>query len=365
MGKFLLLAVLMVLLAGGYGANAARLYTTNEQVKAKESSNLPSFLLSKKLLGQFSPLDAESGSAIDGVAQHYWTPPGASDQGYYGFIATMDVYAFNLSSEQFTTGLVILSDQGVGPVTSRNVVQIGWEISPKMYGDSHIHLGGLWTTDGYHKTGCPNTDCGFQPEKGAPIALGGIIGTVSQLNGLKQTITIKIIKEGIMGDWLVYYGLNQDDPALVGRYPKALFTGGMADRASTIQLGGYVQTRTTNLTPMGSGYLPTGDAMASASMSNIQFIDQNGAASLVTQDSPTDISDSRICQDADGLQPSAYHRLALGVHYADGAPRRSSSGKVGLGACHLALGVAPPVGVDEVARRLAPPLGVVAVGAGR
>jgi hypothetical protein len=79
------------------------------------------------------------------------------------------------------------------------------------------------------------------------------------------------------------------------------------------------------------------------------------------QDSPT----TGICQDADGLQPSAYHRLALGVHYADGAPRRSSSGKVGLGACHLTLGVAPPVGVDEVARRLAPPLGVVAVGAGR
>ncbi|XP_051201714.1 protein neprosin-like [Lolium perenne] len=195
----------------------------------------------------------------------------------------MDVYGFNLSSEQYTVGVVTLSDQqGVGKGTSRNFVQIGWEVSPKTYGDSHTHLGGLWTTDGYQKTGCPNAGCGFQPENGAPIALGGVIGTFSQLNGLKQTITIKIIKDGIMGDWLVYYGLNQNDPALIGRYPRALFTGGMADRASTIQLGGYVKTRTTNLAPMGSGFLPTGDATASASISNIQFIDQNGRASLVS-----------------------------------------------------------------------------------
>jgi hypothetical protein len=97
-----------------------------------------------------------------------------------------------------------------------------------------------------------------------------------------------------MGDWLVYYGLDQNVPALIGRFPKSLFTGGMAYRAARIRFGGYVETRTMNLAPMGSGYLPTDDDMVSASMSNIQFIDQNGHASLVTQDLPVIISDSNI-----------------------------------------------------------------------
>jgi hypothetical protein len=48
-------------------------------------------------------------------------------------------------------------------------------------------------TNGYMGTGCPNAGCGFQPEKGAPIALGGVIGSVSE-PGLKRSITIKIIK---------------------------------------------------------------------------------------------------------------------------------------------------------------------------
>jgi hypothetical protein len=97
-----------------------------------------------------------------------------------------------------------------------------------------------------------------------------------------------------MGDWLVYYGLNHDAPALIGRFPKSLFTGGLANRVAGIRFGGYVETRTTNLAPMGSGYLPTDDEMVSASMTNIQFVDQNGRASLVTQDSHVIITDSNI-----------------------------------------------------------------------
>lgn len=93
---------------------------------------------------------------------------------------------------------------------------------------------------------------------------------------------------------MVYYGLNQDDLALIGRFPRTLFTGGMADRASGIHFGGYVSTRTTDLAPLGSGYLPTIDVMAAASMSNIQFIDRNGQASVVTQDLPTYMSDPNI-----------------------------------------------------------------------
>jgi hypothetical protein len=45
---------------------------------------------------------------------------------------------------------------------------------------------------------------------------------------------------------------------------------------------------------MGSGYLPKDDAATSASMSNIQFIDQNGHPYPVPQDSPTYVTDPNI-----------------------------------------------------------------------
>jgi hypothetical protein len=42
---------------------------------------------------------------------------------------------------------------------------------------------------------CMNSNClVFQPEAGAPTALGDVIEPVSQPKGVKQSITIKIVK---------------------------------------------------------------------------------------------------------------------------------------------------------------------------
>jgi hypothetical protein len=91
------------------------------------------------------------------------------------------------------------------------------------------------------------------------------------------------------GDWLVHYGFNQHEPTLIGRYPKSLFTGGLAERASDITIGGAVMTpRSTDLVPMGSGYLPS--TTVAAAFSNFQIIDQNGQASLVNQDLPVRVT---------------------------------------------------------------------------
>jgi hypothetical protein len=72
-----------------------------------------------------------------------------------------------------------------------------------------------------------------------------------------------------------------------------------------------------------------------------------------------------IARCADGRRPSAYHRLALGVRYADGDPRHSSSGKVRLGRSQVALGVEETVGVDGEGRGRGPPVGVLALGVAR
>jgi hypothetical protein len=96
-----------------------------------------------------------------------------------------------------------------------------------------------------------------------------------------------MIQDSELGDWLVHYGFNQGDPKLIGRYPKSLFTGGLADRATHINIGGVVQASNTGLVPMGSGYLPTNDSMAmAASFSNIEIIDRNGKALLLNHDFP-------------------------------------------------------------------------------
>ncbi|KAM3315451.1 hypothetical protein ACQJBY_033906 [Aegilops geniculata] len=277
--------LLLLLLLAGRGTNAAR-------VKFRRSSSETSLLEVQGLLGP--PLQAESDSLMINYFAKHLTK--ASDQGYYGFIATMDVYGFNLSTEQHTSASVHLFDMVNGAEDSRNIIQIGWEVAPKKYGDSRTHLDVLWTTDGFQKTGCRNADCviGFQPEKGATIAPGGVIETVSHPMGPKQTITIKIIKEGIMGDWLVYYGLNQENLTLFVRFPRSLFNEGMANRAAGIQFGGQVSNPTTALAPMGSGYRPMLGVMASASMSNIQLIDQNERASPMTDNSLIYMSDSHV-----------------------------------------------------------------------
>ncbi|KAI5009813.1 hypothetical protein ZWY2020_011950 [Hordeum vulgare] len=198
----------------------------------------------------------------------------------------MDVYALSLSNNQYSSAGIQISSGEDGAV-DENIIKIGLELYPRMYGgDSRTHLGALWTTNGSKKR-CSNTNCpGFQPEAGATLVLGHIIELVSRPNGTKQTITIKVLKDySASGDWLVHCGLNQRDPTLIGRYPKSLFTGGLADRATHIHIGGVVVAWTGDLVPMGSGYLPTEKAMATAmaaSFSNIQIVDLNGQASLLS-----------------------------------------------------------------------------------
>lgn len=135
---------------------------------------------------------------------------------------------------------------------------------------------------------CP----GYQRENGSSIALGDIIEHVSQPNGDRRKITIKVLKDKASGDWLVYYGLDQNSE-LIGRFPKSLFTGGLADRATKINFGGFVQARTTDLAPMGSGYYPSNPA--AASISEINFINIDGHATRETEDLPIYESPKYVC----------------------------------------------------------------------
>uniref|UniRef100_A0A0E0HT04 Neprosin PEP catalytic domain-containing protein n=1 Tax=Oryza nivara TaxID=4536 RepID=A0A0E0HT04_ORYNI len=173
----------------------------------------------------------------------------------YGFIATMDVYGFSYGS------VWIITDNGDAPASSLEVFQIGWRVKP---GDERPVF------DLYCKTSDPSSpltdpshmdeDCpGFRPERGAYIRPGDPIPGISQPNGAKQYITLKVFKDMASGDWLVHYGFNNKDPELVGRIPLSFFKS-LSYSAINIWFGGIVVTNVTFQPtplppPMGSGYM--------------------------------------------------------------------------------------------------------------
>uniref|UniRef100_A0A0E0E5G8 Neprosin PEP catalytic domain-containing protein n=1 Tax=Oryza meridionalis TaxID=40149 RepID=A0A0E0E5G8_9ORYZ len=210
-------------------------------------------------------------ATVDSEAVHmvgYITQP--KEGGYYGFTVTMDVYGFNLSPGQLNSyaGVWVKTDNNNddGKESSFDGIQIGWRMS----------AAGAPTTgvDVY----CP----GFQPEKDASTRPSDVIPSISELNGTRQYIALKVFKDGASGDWLVHYGFNKN-PELIGRLPKSIFTG-LAYNATTLWFGGMGVDNATfqpspALPPVGNGYMAVDGSRMAASMSNLQLIDEQGQAS--------------------------------------------------------------------------------------
>ncbi|TVU36480.1 hypothetical protein EJB05_18416, partial [Eragrostis curvula] len=118
---------------------------------------------------------------------------------------------------------------------------------------------------------------------------GVAIDAVSDPDGVKRTIIFKVFKDSV-GDWLVHIEFDSE-PYLIGRFPKSLFTS-LGDKSDNIRIAGFVVSSTTQLAPMGSGFLS--DNVKAASFSNIQLIDQNGNKAKVERDQPAFFSDKNI-----------------------------------------------------------------------
>ncbi|KAK3162356.1 hypothetical protein QOZ80_1BG0088600 [Eleusine coracana subsp. coracana] len=210
---------------------------------------------------------------------------------YYGIEATSDVYGFTINKGSRSGIFVQIAHFGEGPKSIQNGINVGWHVFPELYGDSETHFYVFWTRDGYQETGCYNLRCpGYVPEPNIPTLPGIAINSVSDPDGVKHSIIIKIFKDPRTGDWLVHVGFDSK-PYLVGRFPKSLFPG-LNKKADAVRLAGYAVTPTTNLVPMGSGFLP--DNPKAASFSNIQLINQNGVPSKVQHDQPAVIIDKKV-----------------------------------------------------------------------
>ncbi|KAL6853579.1 hypothetical protein ACP4OV_019608 [Aristida adscensionis] len=219
----------------------------------------------------------DTGAIVTFLAGH-----AMDSQNYYGVEVTSDVYGFPINEQEAESGIIVHVSSGKG--SSRNAIDVGWHVNPGLYGDFKTHFYVHWTG-----TGCFNLDCpGYVPDEGT-VRPGATIDAVSDPNGVKRTIIFKLFKDST-GDWLLHIGFDSE-PYLLGRFPKNLFTT-LGDKADTIALSGYVVTHTTNLIPMGSGFLS--ENAKAASFSNIQIIDQNGQASKITQDQPAIVEDKKL-----------------------------------------------------------------------
>ncbi|TVU18171.1 hypothetical protein EJB05_34250, partial [Eragrostis curvula] len=114
-------------------------------------------------------LDSDSQDVVH-TTTHIWLPGDGNK--YYGLEATLDVYGFALESNQ---------------------------IWPSLYKDSQTHFFTSWTSAGADKD-CKNMRCpGFQ-KTSTNITPGDVISPVSDINGNKQSITLRLFKDKSTGD---------------------------------------------------------------------------------------------------------------------------------------------------------------------
>uniref|UniRef100_A0A0D9X5V1 Neprosin PEP catalytic domain-containing protein n=1 Tax=Leersia perrieri TaxID=77586 RepID=A0A0D9X5V1_9ORYZ len=179
----------------------------------------------------------------------------------------MEVYGFELShGQEILTAIWV--DNSLGDIDfEENAIWVGWQISRDLYGDSHTHFFTYWTRDAGQTTGCFNMKCpGFILTDGSIIAPWGIINPVSDVDGARHKITIKVFE--------IHYGFN-DAPKAVGYYPANIFNK-VSKGATRMSFGGNSGAINLAPPPMGSGLLPSIISDKSASNEEISLVNEDG-----------------------------------------------------------------------------------------
>ncbi|KAI5068423.1 hypothetical protein GOP47_0016768 [Adiantum capillus-veneris] len=173
---------------------------------------------------------------------------------YFGSTATINVWDPSVEdrSEFSLSQMWILAGPFNGDL---NTIEVGWQVSPELYGDSHPRFFIYWTADAYEQTGCYNLLCSGFIQTSNAIAMGASISPWSKDHSSQYDIKILIWKDPEKGDWWMEFG----DRVLVGYWPAKLFTH-LRNKATVIEWGGEVAQaispslpRRHTKTHMGSG----------------------------------------------------------------------------------------------------------------
>ncbi|TVU18160.1 hypothetical protein EJB05_34238, partial [Eragrostis curvula] len=215
-------------------------------------------------------LDSDSQDVVH-TTTHIWLPGDGNK--YYGLEATLDVYGFALESNQVSEAGIWIINRGDGQPSSMNGIMAGWHIWPSLYKDSQTHFFTSWTSAGADKD-CKNMRCpGFQ-KTSTNITPGDVISPVSDINGNKQSITLRLFKA-------IDTSIT-DSMVLPNQWVTSLR---LIDKPVEIIFGGYVYYRKPQPSPpMGSGIDPIkGKA---ESFSSLNLIDEDGNDHAVNTDLP-------------------------------------------------------------------------------
>ncbi|KAJ1261358.1 hypothetical protein BS78_09G023700 [Paspalum vaginatum] len=209
---------------------------------------------------------------------------------FYGVEATLDVYGFSLGNDQVSQASIWIVDRGDGQPSSVSGIQAGWNISPIDYKDSNTHF----YVAGPDKD-CLNMECHGFRKTSSSITPGDVINPVSNINGKKQHITLRLFKayeywltcDKSTGDWHVHYGFN-GPPQPVGYLPKSLLPK-LINKPVEISFGGLVSHRKPQRSPpLGGGRLPA--TTLAASFSDLKVIDEHGNKFVVNINLPARVS---------------------------------------------------------------------------
>ncbi|KAL6846422.1 hypothetical protein ACP4OV_023870 [Aristida adscensionis] len=278
-GLFVLLSSIFILRSHVYSTNQDKLDRGSLEVEVDKLTSpnadpLLCMIMNRSHTIPRSTNKDNGAKALFMVAAHVM-----DSQSFYGIEVTSDMYGFSINQDERSGIIIQINNRGANPFSLVNGIVMGWHVDPTLYGDSKTHFFVYWTRDSYQKTGCYNLKCpGYIPEANVPVMPGVTIDDVSDPDGVKRDIIFKVFKDS-GGDWQMHLGFDSE-PYLIGRFPKSLFTT-LSNEANEIRLYGFVETRTTHLVPMGSGF--RSDNKKAASLSNIQLIDQNGQASKVPE----------------------------------------------------------------------------------
>ncbi|XP_068640155.1 protein neprosin-like [Aristolochia californica] len=201
---------------------------------------------------------------------------------FYGTAVTLSVW--NPQPNPQTGGIFSLAQLWVTslPNTPVNTIEVGWQVSPTLYGNYATHLFIFWTNNGY-QTGCYNLRCpGFVqvssvivPEMILPVSVpGGPI--VEIIFTVVRNASSSPAQDPNTGNWRLILNEASAGQVEVGYWPGSLYTY-LAQSASTIDWGGEVDTMLGGtFSLMGSGNFPTAAPGYVAYARNIQFVDING-----------------------------------------------------------------------------------------
>ncbi|XP_027919114.1 uncharacterized protein LOC114177786 isoform X2 [Vigna unguiculata] len=192
---------------------------------------------------------------------------------YYGAKATINVWEPKIQQpNEFSLSQLWILGGSFGQ--DLNSIEVGWQVSPDLYGDNNTRLFTYWTSDAYQATGCYNLLCSGFIQVNSEIAMGATITPVSGYRNSQYDISILIWKDPKEGHWWMQFGNDY----VLGYWPSFLFSY-LADSASMIEWGGEVVNSEPDgqhtSTQMGSGHFPEEGFGKASYFRNIQVVDSS------------------------------------------------------------------------------------------